>query len=56
MHERQTDVRLRHDDGKERLRLQPYGTQFLVEDGHTLAHVVATGGEGPTEGFLSFYL
>ena len=56
VHERQTDVRLWHDDGEERFCLKTYGTQFLVEDGHALAHVVAAGGEGPTEGIATIYL
>jgi hypothetical protein len=56
MHEGQTDIRLRHDDSEDRLSLKSYGTEFLVEYRHALAHVVATSGEGPTEGIATNHL
>ena len=48
LHKRQTDVALGHDDRELRLGMQALLRQILVQDGHTLAHVVATGGQCPT--------
>ena len=47
IHEGQADIRLRHDDGELRLSLHSLAPQVLVQDGHRLAHVVATGGQRP---------
>ena len=46
MQKGETDVRLRHDDGKTRIGMQSFLPQFLLEDTHCIAHVVATGGQG----------
>jgi hypothetical protein len=50
VHKRQTDVRLGHNHRKDCLSLQSYHAKFLVEDGHALTHIVATGRESPAEG------
>ena len=46
MQERETDVRLRHHDGKTRIGVQPFLAQLLLEDTHRMTHIVATGGQG----------
>ena len=50
VHERQTDIALRHDDREEGLSLKTHGAKFFVEYRHTLTHIIATGGQCPTEG------
>ncbi len=46
MQERETDVRLGHDNGEGAVERDADCLQLLAEDGHQLAHVVAAGGEG----------
>ena len=52
VHERQTDIRLGHDDRIERIGMQSLTGQVVVQDGHALAHIVAAGGQRPAEGIL----
>ena len=46
MEERETHIRFRHYDGKTCIGMQTFLPQFLLEDTHRIAHVVATGGKG----------
>ena len=46
MKKRESDVRLRHDNGKTCISMQALLTQLLFEDTHRIAHIVATGGKG----------
>lgn len=43
MHERQTDIRLWHDDRELCLSRQTMQCQLFIENGHRFSHVVATG-------------